>query len=58
MIRWFNQLKFHWKILLLIIAAPFLLWLLAIFGWVLLLLLGVLYHAVMLGWAFLIAIST
>lgn len=50
MIAWLTT---HWRILLLIVAAPLLLWLLALASWLLLLVLGGLYHAVMLLWAFL-----
>ncbi|HRK20057.1 MAG TPA: hypothetical protein PK970_13965 [Hyphomicrobiaceae bacterium] len=50
MIAWLTT---HWRILLLIVAAPLLLWLLALAAWVVLLLAGALYHGVMLLWAFL-----
>lgn len=45
-----------WTIVLLILAAPVCLWLLALAGWVLMLLFDALYHGVMLILAFLITV--
>ncbi len=43
----------HWKVLTLILALPVLLWLLAFAGYLLLYIIGGLYYAIVLLWAFL-----
>lgn len=47
------QLATHWRVVLLLAATPLLLWLIALAGYLLLLVFGALYYGLVLLWAFL-----